>query len=156
MFKKNLMEFFVGLNFYLYYFYSGCTLSPWSYVLPECSVITWPCHMTLVPTLFISQPYCMSWSFGLNIWMLGKLFSFWSSYNTIIPTANYIPLSNIILSKSPWSFQTWSLNSLASSSTNVFFVVAIKCTILLNQSYTTKIVLYLHARGNFMMKSTKI
>ena len=26
MFKKNLMEFFIGLDFYLYYFYSGCTL----------------------------------------------------------------------------------------------------------------------------------
>jgi len=25
MFKKNSMEFFVGLDYYLYYFYSGCT-----------------------------------------------------------------------------------------------------------------------------------
>ena len=65
-------------------FYSGCALSPWSYVLPECSVITWPCHVTLVPTLFISQPYCMSWGFGLNIQMLGKLFFFWGSHNMLL------------------------------------------------------------------------
>jgi len=27
MFKKNSMEFFIGLDYYLYYFYSGYTLS---------------------------------------------------------------------------------------------------------------------------------
>jgi len=34
------------------------SLSPYStlsHVLPECFVITWPCHVTLVPTLFISS-----------------------------------------------------------------------------------------------------
>ena len=47
MFKKNLMEFFVGLDYYLYYFYSGCTAtSPQSHVPPECSTISWPYHMT--------------------------------------------------------------------------------------------------------------
>ena len=45
MFKKNSIEFFIGLDFYLYYFYSGCTLS---HVLPECSMIIWPCHATWV------------------------------------------------------------------------------------------------------------
>jgi len=25
MFKKNSIEFFLGLDYYLYYFYSGCT-----------------------------------------------------------------------------------------------------------------------------------
>ena len=34
------IEFFIGLDFYFYYFYSGCALSLWSHVLPECSVIT--------------------------------------------------------------------------------------------------------------------
>jgi len=27
MFKKNSIEFFIGLDYYLYYFYSSCTLS---------------------------------------------------------------------------------------------------------------------------------
>jgi len=27
MFKKNSMEFFVELDYYLYYFYSGCTVT---------------------------------------------------------------------------------------------------------------------------------
>ena len=31
-----------------------------------------------------------------------------------------------------------------------------KCAILLNQSHTTKIALYPHARGNFIMKSAEI
>ena len=47
MFKKNSMEFFVGLDYYLYYFYSGCTAtSPQSYVPPECSTTSWPYHVT--------------------------------------------------------------------------------------------------------------
>ena len=85
MFRKNLIEFFIGLDSYLYYFYSGCTISPWSHALPECSMITWPCHMTLVPTLFISQPHCMSWGFGSSVQMLRKLFPFWGSHNTLYP-----------------------------------------------------------------------
>ena len=28
MFRKNSIEFFVGLQHYLYYYYSSCTLSP--------------------------------------------------------------------------------------------------------------------------------
>ena len=40
MFKKNSIEFFVELDYYLYYSYSSCTTSPQSHVLPECSVIT--------------------------------------------------------------------------------------------------------------------
>jgi len=31
MFRKNSMEFFVGLNYYLYYFTSGCTLKSHSH-----------------------------------------------------------------------------------------------------------------------------
>ena len=38
MFRKNSMEFFVGLQPYLYYYYSGCTLESHGHVfLPECS-----------------------------------------------------------------------------------------------------------------------
>ena len=80
--QKNSIEFFVGLDFYLYYFYNGCTISLWSHVLPECSVITWPCHVTLVPILFISQPHYTSWGFGLSVQIYRKLFPFWGSHNT--------------------------------------------------------------------------
>jgi len=31
MFRKNLIEFFIGLNYYLYYFTSGCTLKSHSH-----------------------------------------------------------------------------------------------------------------------------
>ena len=41
MFKKNLIEFFVGLDYYLYYFYSGYTATSLrSHVPPECSTIS--------------------------------------------------------------------------------------------------------------------
>ena len=41
MFKKNSMEFFVGLQPYLYYYYSGCTLESHNHMFfPECSMIT--------------------------------------------------------------------------------------------------------------------
>ena len=41
MFKKNSMEFFVGLQSYLYYCYSGCTLKSHDHLLfPECSMVT--------------------------------------------------------------------------------------------------------------------
>ena len=42
MFKKNSMEFFIGLQSYLYYCYSGCTLKSHDHLLfPECSMVTW-------------------------------------------------------------------------------------------------------------------
>jgi len=31
MFRKNSIEFFVGLSYYLYYFISGCTLKSYSH-----------------------------------------------------------------------------------------------------------------------------
>jgi len=41
MFKKNSMEFFIRLQPYLYYYYSGCTLESHDHMLlPECSMIT--------------------------------------------------------------------------------------------------------------------
>ena len=41
MFKKHLIGFFIGLDYYLYYSYSGyTTISPQLHVLPECSMIT--------------------------------------------------------------------------------------------------------------------
>ena len=41
MFKKNSIEFFIGLDYYLYYSYSGCTAtSPQLHVFPEYSIIT--------------------------------------------------------------------------------------------------------------------
>ena len=39
MFKKNSIEFFVGLQPYLYYYYSGCTLKPHDHMFfPECFI----------------------------------------------------------------------------------------------------------------------
>ena len=41
MFEKNSMEFFVGLQPYLYYCYSGYTLKSHDHLLfPECSMVT--------------------------------------------------------------------------------------------------------------------
>ena len=74
----------------------------------------------------------------------------------IIPAANCGPLSETILSSSPCSFQTLSLNKCASPSALVFSVVGIKCTIFVNLSTTTKIESYSCAKGNFVIKSTLI
>ena len=50
MFRKNLMEFFVGLLDYLYKFYRGyATTNPRSHVLLEYSTITWPSHVIWLP-----------------------------------------------------------------------------------------------------------
>ena len=41
IFKKNSIEFFIGLQPYLYYYYSGCTLESHNHMFfPECSMIT--------------------------------------------------------------------------------------------------------------------
>jgi len=41
MFKKNSIEFFLGLDYYLYYFTVAIlTTSLWSYDLPEYSMVT--------------------------------------------------------------------------------------------------------------------
>jgi len=41
MFKKNSIEFFVGLQPYLYYYYSGCTLESHDHMFfPKYSMIT--------------------------------------------------------------------------------------------------------------------
>jgi len=71
MFKKNLMEFFVELVSYLYYFYSGYATDPWSHVLPECSVVTWPLSCDFISyTIYISTLlYVLRfWIKCLNAW----------------------------------------------------------------------------------------
>jgi len=50
----------------------------------------------------------------------------------------------------------WSQNSLASSFTDVFLVVAIKCAILLKQPHTTKIALYSWTNGSLAIKSANM
>ena len=74
MFKKNSMEFFIGLQSYLYYCYSGCTLRSHDHLLfPECSMVTWPCHVTLaysVPILPFTSLY--TWVFEMR----GEPFSY--------------------------------------------------------------------------------
>jgi len=73
---------------YLYYFYKWlCPIITWSHVLPEYSMITWPCHVMWLlnlPTLFISWLHCMTWYWNLNIQMCGKLFPSQGSHNTKI------------------------------------------------------------------------
>ena len=80
IFKKNSIGFFVGLDYYLYYSYSGCTtISPWSYVFPEYSMITWSCYMIWLPKF----PCCLYLDpfIWLSTWIYRNLFPFWGSHN---------------------------------------------------------------------------
>jgi len=78
-------------------------------------------------------------------------------FNTFInPAVNYSSLSKIILLDSLYNFHTLFLNSLASSSANIFSVVGMKWTIFVNLSTTTKIELYPRASGNLVIKSTEM
>ena len=84
MFKKNSIEFFVRLQPYLYYYYSGCTLESHNHMsFPKCSMTTWPCHMIWLTKspLFISLLHCMLWGFELSVQIHGKPFPVWGSYN---------------------------------------------------------------------------
>ena len=101
MFKKNSMEFFVGLQSYLYYCYSGCTLKSHDYLLfPECSMVTWPCYVTLaysVPILPFTPLY--TWVFEMcgepfsysrflqQIWLLGSLSSMLSNKKDLLTSS---------------------------------------------------------------------
>jgi len=66
------------------------------------------------------------------------------------------PLSKIMLFGNPCSFHMLSLNNLANPSANVFSIVGMKCTILVNLSTTTKIESYPCANSNLVMKSTNM
>ena len=72
----------------------------------------------------------------------------------VISATNYGPLSNTMLFGSPYNFYILSLNSLASPSANVSFVVATKCIILDNLLQTTRIISFSATIGNFVIKST--
>ena len=101
MFKKNSMEFFVGLQSYLYYCYSGCTLKSHDHLLfPECSMVTWPCYVTLaysVPILPFTPLY--TWVFEMygepfsysrflqQIWLLGSLSSMLSNKKDLLTSS---------------------------------------------------------------------
>ena len=61
-----------------------------------------------------------------------------------------------MLSGRPCNFHILSLNNHANPSTDVFSVVGIKCTILVNWSTTTRIESYSCAKGNLVMKSADI
>ena len=73
-----------------------------------------------------------------------------------MPAANCSPLSEIMLSGRPCSFQTLSLNNRANPSVLVLSVVGIKCPIFVSLSTTTKMALYPCTKGNFVMKSALI
>jgi len=87
MFRKNSMEFFVGLLNYLYKFCRGyATTNPWSHILLEYSTITWPCHMIWLPKfphLFIAWLCCVTWCCQSSFQMRGKFFPLWGSHNTL-------------------------------------------------------------------------
>jgi len=85
------------------------------------------------------------------VWISNNLFN-----SLIIPTVNCTPLSDIMLSRSLCNFHMWSWNNFVRLSANVFSVIVIKCTILLNWSHTTKIALYPCASGSLVMKSAKM
>ena len=72
----------------------------------------------------------------------------------IISATNYSPLSDIMLSGNLYNFHTLSLNSLASSSTNIPSIVATKYVIFDNLSQTTGIASFPAINGNFVIKST--
>jgi len=48
-------------------------------VLWSPDLIMWSDYLSSL--LFISQPHCMTWGFGLSAQMCEKIFSFWGSYN---------------------------------------------------------------------------
>ena len=84
MFKKNSMGFFVGLDYYLYYFTVAVLLLVHDHVsfqniLWSPDLIIWSNYLSSL--LFISRPYCMTWDFGLSAQMCGKIFPFWGSHN---------------------------------------------------------------------------
>ena len=80
----------LDLTTYLYYFTSGCApITTWSHVLPEHSMITWPCYVIWslnLPMLFISWLCYMTWCWRLNVQMRGKLFPFQGSHNMALPS----------------------------------------------------------------------
>jgi len=61
-----------------------------------------------------------------------------------------------MLSGNPYSFHTLSLNNLTNLFTDIFSIVGIKWTILVNQSTTTRILLYPYAKDNLVIKSANI
>jgi len=78
-------------------------------------------------------------------------------FNSHINSAtNCSSLSNIMLLGRSCNFYTLFLNNCVNSSTNVFSVIGIKYTILVNQSITTRIESYPCAKGSLIMKSTDI
>jgi len=62
----------------------------------------------------------------------------------------------MILLGNPYSFHTLSLNSLANPSADIFSIVGMKWTILVNRSITTRILLYSCAKSNLVIKSADI
>jgi len=48
-------------------------------VLWSPDLIMWSDYLSFL--LFISQPHCMTWGFGLSAQMCEKIFSFWGSHN---------------------------------------------------------------------------
>ena len=108
MFRKNSIEFFIGLQPYLYYYYSGCTLKSHGHMsFLECSMVTWPCHVTWLTKslscLCLYSVACLElfdWVFKCmgNLFLLEALttwmypFLNWSSTNTC--TSSLFSLNN--------------------------------------------------------------
>ena len=72
----------------------------------------------------------------------------------VISTANCGLLSDIILSGNPYSFYILSLNNLTNPSAKISSVMATKCAIFDNLSYTTRIVSFSVTSSSLVIKST--
>ena len=108
MFRKNSIEFFVGLQPYLYYYYSGCTLEFHGHVsFPECSMVTWPCHMTwLTKTLFY---LCLC-----------SIVLLWRLLGWVFPCMGSLFLLEVLI--------THPLSSKSTPSRGVFYFLQYSCT----------------------------
>ena len=76
----------------------------------------------------------------MSVIQLIVLYQFLAFYST--PAMNRGPLLEIMLSGSPCNFHTLSQNNFSNPSADVFSVIEIKCTILVNLLTTTKIESY--------------
>jgi len=88
MFKKNSMEFFVRLDYYLYYFTVAVLLLVHNHmffqnVLWSPDLTMWSDYLSSY-AIYISTP----WGFGLGAQMHGKLFPFWGSHNNSLEGCN--------------------------------------------------------------------
>ena len=97
MFRKNLMEFFIGLDYYLYYFTHGCTLK--SHGHKSFQNVLWShdsshmiCLLKLLYYLYYN-PIMHLDVVDQIVQMCRKLFPFWGSHN-MAPSSSFLVSRN--------------------------------------------------------------